>query len=155
VTYTRETVYLTICSVFVLTRPFLTVTWQLNIEKYVVYLRSLDYMWLFCKGALMYEGSSVLGTLRVLWGSAQNLQFGQDPWDAFSVLRWMPCLCISHFPQISPTISGSCAARDLQYKDSYASSPPCIRDPVICAMCWGFQNCTLPSTWRGNDVYAP
>ena len=34
---------------------------------------------------------------------------------------------IWHFPQKSPTNSGSFAKRDLRLETSYASSPPCIR----------------------------
>ena len=40
--------------------------------------------------------------------------------------RPIGCLiCIDHFPQKSPTISGSFAKRDPRLKAFYASSPPC------------------------------
>jgi len=46
-------------------------------------------------------------------------------WTPLSVLTIWCLLCIDHFAQKNPIISGASAKNDLQFKASYGSSPPC------------------------------
>jgi len=59
--------------------------------------------------------------------------------------RCVRCLVfIDHFPPKSPIISGSFAKRDLQFKASYASSPPCTRASSCSgATTWKMSQCRL------------
>jgi len=60
--------------------------------------------------------------------------------------RPIRCLILrDHFPQKSPTISGSFAKRDLQLKASYASSPPCT-SPLL-PLAFLYSNVFLDSPW--------
>ena len=67
---------------------------------------------------------------------------------------WRKCIAwlifIGHFPQKSPIINGSVLEIDLQFKVSYASSPPCNIAPTGVSMC--VCVCVCVFVWRGDTL---